>query len=395
MYKKTTVFFLCVYFFSIPLSKSFVDYSVLLALPFYVIHRFRNLQNGFFKDKIFIFLLLFAASCFVSVFFAGAYFEKALKAFFLKWCQNFVLFIMVADILREPRYFDRALKCFLAGLLVVLVDAWIQKISGQELLLSRSMTPVKLFFGPGLEKIYYAITGTFNHANGLAAYLVFCILWLIAVLDRKSVFFLGYLALISLAGAALLYTYTRGAWFALSAGLLLLLFCQKHGRFWLGTLFLSFVAFLFLSPGLREKIIYSFTTLGDSERFELWSVATALIRRSPLFGNGLGTFMDYTAAASSGRVIKYAHNCYLQVWAESGLLALLSFLGFIYLIFKRVWQFFLRTKDHTILGIGAGVFALLLHSAFDVHFYSLQLSALIWGALGLLMARSWEKNTIL
>ena len=87
----------------------------------------------------------------------------------------------------------------------------------------------------------------------------------------------------------------------------------------------------------------------------------------------------------------YAHNCYLQIWAESGIFSLLAFLLFLGTIFWKGIRSFLKTHNPLTLGLLCGLFAFLIHSFFDTQFYSVAQSFLLWSMLGLLAAASQNK----
>ncbi|MBL7198377.1 MAG: hypothetical protein ISS47_09810 [Candidatus Omnitrophica bacterium] len=89
-------------------------------------------------------------------------------------------------------------------------------------------------------------------------------------------------------------------------------------------------------------------------------------------------------AMSSGT---YAHNCYLQMLAEIGIIGLASFLWIIGRLFKSSIRSFKKSRDLLLLGLLAGIIAFLVHSFFDTNLYSLQLSVLFWAMLGLTVAR--------
>ena len=86
-------------------------------------------------------------------------------------------------------------------------------------------------------------------------------------------------------------------------------------------------------------------------------------------------------------IIPYAHNCYLQIAAETGIVGLLSFLWLIGVFFIHSIRSLMKIKDrfhHAVLsGISAGIIVTLVHSAVDTNLYSLQLSVLFWIMLGI------------
>ena len=88
----------------------------------------------------------------------------------------------------------------------------------------------------------------------------------------------------------------------------------------------------------------------------------------------------------------YAHNCFIQMASEVGLVGLLAFLwimakGF-YQTLEIVREGMAMDHDLRTLAIGllSGLFAYLVHSFFDTHFYSLQLSSYMWLMMGVLIA---------
>ncbi len=152
-------------------------------------------------------------------------------------------------------------------------------------------------------------------------------------------------------------------------------------------LLLGFAILLFLIiPPARERLFFIFSRGGDANRFETWVAAFDMIKRAPFLGVGLGTFVDYFPKEKTWLIVGYAHNCFLQIWAETGIFSLASFCLFLFLLFKNAVDSYLRNKDCLVLGLAAGLAGFVLHSFFDTHFYSLQLSYLFWGLAGLLVS---------
>ncbi len=115
-----------------------------------------------------------------------------------------------------------------------------------------------------------------------------------------------------------------------------------------------------------------------SSRGWVWRDTLTMIRANPFFGVGLGAygtaFPVYTQSDGSLRVPQ-AHNDYLQIVADCGIVGGLIGLWFIVLIFRAVLRS-LKSRDPWLaglaLGAGAGIFAMLVHSVFD---FNLQLPA--------------------
>ena len=110
----------------------------------------------------------------------------------------------------------------------------------------------------------------------------------------------------------------------------------------------------------------------SSGRLQFWQTTLLMIRDFPFLGVGLNAFgVAYTRydAMNGYFRIEQAHNDYLQVSAEAGIVGLVLVLAFIFLLFGRGWQVFSTSSDRARRGIAlgalAGCFGILIHSFFD------------------------------
>jgi len=120
-----------------------------------------------------------------------------------------------------------------------------------------------------------------------------------------------------------------------------------------------------------------------------------MIKDKPLLGHGINTYMRVFEAYRReirGARPTYAHNCYIQLAAETGFIGLAGFLWIILRLFNGslggIRAYFDRSELLSVLSVGliAGIFAFLAHSFFDTNFYTLQLSVYVWFMIGLLVA---------
>jgi O-antigen ligase len=110
-----------------------------------------------------------------------------------------------------------------------------------------------------------------------------------------------------------------------------------------------------------------------SSRGWVWRDSLTMIRANPVLGVGLGAyetaFSIYTKSDGSLRVPQ-AHNDYLQVLTDSGIVGGLLALWFIVSLFRAVTRG-IRSRDPLFaglaLGSGAGLFSILVHSVFDFN----------------------------
>lgn len=114
---------------------------------------------------------------------------------------------------------------------------------------------------------------------------------------------------------------------------------RKAQSFKLLVVVLTFALFalsLFLSP-IRSRFLSSFNITEGSiaGRLENWSQALSLIRENPALGVGLGNYARALDPLAGERSPVTAHNLYLDIWAELGIVGLALFLGIAFLALKK------------------------------------------------------------
>lgn len=105
-------------------------------------------------------------------------------------------------------------------------------------------------------------------------------------------------------------------------------------------------------------------------RWQYWKETWTLIKTHPLIGTGIGNF-DIPS-------VRYSHNIILQLWAETGLAGLLSFLYLLYAILRHGWVSLKTATDpdrSTALLFSAMIF--LVNNLIDFSFFLPEV-ALIW-----------------
>jgi O-antigen ligase len=165
-------------------------------------------------------------------------------------------------------------------------------------------------------------------------------------------------------------------------GFKLLIFRKK---ILLTSLIILTVLFFFMprSP-ISERFTSSFNTYESSniERLSNWEEASHLIKKHPIIGVGIGNYsiniaklrnMDYI----NYRLPVYAHNTYLDILAEMGIVGLLLWLGlFAYVIWIQIINLYKRANQ---TDVWAGIYAIgvisslvwfLTQSLFDTPIFS-------------------------
>ena len=134
--------------------------------------------------------------------------------------------------------------------------------------------------------------------------------------------------------SGILFTYNRSNW--ISVGIIILVIGLYKERIVLGILILIFASVIFLIPNLSERFgqLIHFTH-HLSDRDVIWQGALMIWDQHPILGFGTRTFNEifllHDQLADKG--VGGWHNEYLQVYIESGILGLVTFLSLIFSIF--------------------------------------------------------------
>jgi len=133
-------------------------------------------------------------------------------------------------------------------------------------------------------------------------------------------------------------------------------------------------------------------------RAHFWNVTLEIIKAHPVLGTGLGAFgVVYTRYDTRNGLyrLEQAHNDYLQVLSDAGIIGAVIALTFVVLLFRIAFAR-RESKDQFRRGVAigalAGCFAVLVHSFFDftLHTTSNALLFLILAALATLDGRVEE-----
>lgn len=174
-----------------------------------------------------------------------------------------------------------------------------------------------------------------------------------------------------------LLTFSRGGYVGLATGLLFFLaIILRNKKINPKKIFISFVlilvlfVFLALTP-VGNRFLTSFNAKEGSNqgRLEMWKEAAGIIENNPL-GVGLGNYALEIKATADYREPFYAHNLYLDIAAETGIVNAIIWIGLIVFSVRS----FLKKLKNNILWLG-GVVSLIIfsaHSLFETALFSVQ-----------------------
>ena len=384
-------FFLCLLIFWLPYSPAVIETSVIIGLILWISKRMivgkrpNMIPATPLNKPIFFFLMVCVLSAAISAFWRGS-----LPNFLTKTLEWFIVYFLVTESVTTRKHIYIIFGVFLVTLAATALDSLVQYY----------VTYKDIFLGHAIEPGTRATAG-FKTPNGLGAYLTGAIPIVLAWTFKRDER-LRYRLLLSLLFVLLIWslavTFSRGAWLTVFLGViffaLLYGFHRRHLEFYCTFgLLLILVALIFLFgfiltsdwnlPALRYGTAYW--------RLQVWADTFKMIQDRPFLGHGINTFMRAFEAYRSdpGADPTYAHNSYLQLTAETGVIGLVAFLWIFRSLFGWFLQFLtaygIKNDDLIIpaMGVSSAIFAFLFQSFFDNQFYSLQLVVYLWFLVGL------------
>jgi O-antigen ligase len=272
-------------------------------------------------------------------------------------------------------------------------------------ILQSILSPTKIY--GLLERPYANPFGSFISRNNFAAWMELAIaipmgMLFSGAIDRDKRLLYG--TAVALMGVSLIVSGSRAGVVVLVLEIAFLFLVtysfRSRGQAWLR---------VSLGGGLLLAIVFgtmfvggesSLTRIGQEQeqpvdtvsRTQIWAVTLTMIADNMPFGVGLGAFgVAYTKydVASGFERVEQAHNDFLQVISDAGIIGGLLGIAFLVLLF-RIAKRALNTRNTIRRGIAAGsltgIFGALVHSIFDFGLHTTSIAILFLTVLGSLAA---------
>lgn len=285
-------------------------------------------------------------------------------------------------------------------------------------------------YDPYLKGLPY-LSSTIGQKNWISNYLamIFPIIFSYFLLEKTKRIKIAYFMVLSIVYATLMICQSRGIWISISLTVIFAIYIivkfklfeifHKNKK-WLTLLLITFLVITIIystdnplnksAITVTERAISTFDEQDPSinTRLLMWRTTFEMIKDKPLLGSGIGTFkmnyLEYQAQLlkENPNYIKYytkageAHNEYLQMWAELGIIGLGLFLWIFYFIFHTVFNFYKRSKNGEdrliILGLIAGITCFMIHSLFTFALHVPVLGAIFFIIVGLTIKYAEDYN---
>ncbi|OGL69985.1 hypothetical protein A3C09_01050 [Candidatus Uhrbacteria bacterium RIFCSPHIGHO2_02_FULL_47_44] len=359
--------------------------EIFIATAFFL--RGRPLANLAFKNVVRA-LFIFFAACFLSLTYSRVF------SISLGWLSHLVaggmLFLLILD---DRTNIPHVIHTFLAGLVLPCILGWIQYLTGFSPALTILGLAQKHVETGGVAVVAtdtfrsLRAYGSFPHPNIFGGYLALAIVlkgWKgrIGLKSLKSWQGWVQVLMIALFTSTLILTFSRGAWLALTIGLVVCL----GQAFWhkrltphraIPLLSIGLITILLAISMLHSHILARFNpalhveAVSIEERASQYQTFGDVFKISPIVGVGPGAYVFALEHISQGQPswsYQPIHNAFLLLLAELGIIGIIAFGYFLYELGRSVWE-----KRKTTGGIFAITLALelLILAAFDHYAFSM------------------------
>lgn len=351
-----------------------------IATLCFLIYAFRNKNELQLTDKTYYAAIaVFLFTMLISALTSGAI-GKGLKVWTDLWIWRLMPFVIITLSIKEACSAKKILACSLLGITLGSICLIYQGLSGD----SRA-------------------SGFFGHPMTFAGY--FCIylpVLLVCFLEQRIYGKWRWLAggSFALGVVALLFNATRGAWLALALVLLFILayYLLKGNKLAM----LCLALFIAAGTGLSQyqPFVQRLATITDTkyqsntERLLIWQSAYTMFKDHPALGVGLGQYKDnyqkkYISPKAKEPYLSHAHNNFLQMLAENGVVGFVGFLTLLACFIGYSFKRFLQEKNPYALMMSMAALALVLQGCTEYNFGNSAVMKSFWLVQGCLLVLSY------
>jgi O-antigen ligase len=291
-----------------------------------------------------------------------------------------VLFYVALDLLRTKDDFRIVLAGFAAGTTVFAImnlGAWVIALATTRLVdIDLGNAPKALYTSPNSVAMFLEPAVTL--AAGFALYA-----------HKRRDRTVAIIALVFLL-ASMVATLSRAGLLTLAVVGIVAVVTIRRRRLKLGLLGAGVVGAIAVLqiPAVARRMAHQFDPSYPYNTFEgrlqIWSDTLHMLRDHPIFGAGLRGYaivMKPYVTTPKGLPELYAHDIFLSMWAEIGLLGLAAFVVMLAILLWKGWSAFSKTEGFTralLWGTSAGFVAITVHGLFDTPYYGNDLSVEFW-----------------
>lgn len=395
----------------------FIIYWSIIAIPFFMAiapapmnvflgflifaflaKRALNRQSLFIRSPLNKPFMFFVIISLISVFNSVDY-SDSMRGL-LRLAYYWALFLIMAEEIKDDKHIKKIIFAMILGVSLLSVDAIWQVISGRDFI--RGNIPI---VNIGLKRA----TASFPDANVFGIYLSAIAPLLIGLalyyFKRKKKIAMSLVSILVLLGITL--TYSRPTLLAIYIILLFLSIVKKDK-----ILLAALIIFIFMAPFVMPRNVKNWAKEVDcnpirfmcnDDRIAIYRSSLNMIKDHPVIGVGINTFMknykkykecpEYRNTVTSDYI--YAHNNFLHMAGEIGLVGLGVFAWLLYMLFSVSSRIYKRLKDPYLktvaLSLIACLIAFLVNGFTESSLYYSRVAMIFWYLIG--FSLSLEKFT--
>ena len=279
-------------------------------------------------------------------------------------------FYVIRRAARDKDFLDTLLNFIVLMSVAVSLYGIYQKVTGQA---ETTWTDTEMF-----EEMGGRIYSTFGNPNVFGEYLLivmpitFGLMLKSFSVNRKVLYFGAFV----LQGVCMILTYSRGCWIgiALAMALMILLTQRKLASL---MVFAVLLAPLFIPETIMQRLL-SIGNVADtstSYRVYIWQGTLRMLKDFWHSGVGIGTeaFGNVYPAYSLNAVsAPHAHNLYLHILSETGIIGMATIAALLVLFYKYISTAAIKNKDSKIIAValGCSMIGYLAQGMFDNVWYN-------------------------
>lgn len=380
--------------FSMAIAPAPMNVFMGLLIASFILKKILRRESLFFSSGINIPLLFLFIVTSLSIFYS-VNLKDTVVGGILRLLQYIFIFFILAQELKDKRHIRNIIFAAALGVTLSSVDSIWQVSSGKDFI--RGYAPI---INIGLIRA----TASFKDSNTLGIYLsaitplilgvtIYCLKGI-----KKSIFII--ISLISVIGVAL--TYSRPTLLAVYLAMLLLIWVRRS-KFLIALLLM----FTLVSPFIVPKSVKDFAKqvnydpirfMCNDDRIAIFRNSFNMIKNHPVRGVGANTFMknykkykespEYMNIVTSDTL--YAHNNFLHIAGELGLIGLSIFIWLLYLLFRECVNIYRHLDDDFLkvvsLSLSVCLLAFLVNGLTESSLYSSRVAIIFWYLMGFSLA---------
>jgi O-antigen ligase len=338
---------------------------------------------------LFLPLVAFFSLCIVSLLApSSSYLREALREFRVVVVEPLILYLLIVRFLKTTNQVQRVFNVLIiSGVLIAGVGIY-------QFLFTKENTVT----AEGVSRVI----SIYNHPDNLGLYLGRVIPLAAAIAFFSLEWTIKrwlYLASLGIMGIGLGLCFSRGAWIATAAALLVMVVVvgSRKGLIVAGLAFLGGLALL---PFIRlERItsLFNFGAGSSGTRINLWSSSIEMIKDNPITGIGLDQFLykyqvEYVLPqAWLERFTSHPHNIVLDFWLRLGVLGPVVLAWLLFIFFKWSFRLTRLPKDGEFgqikllaLGLLGSMTAFLVHGLVDNSYFVIDLAVVFCASCAML-----------